>query len=339
MNKLLILILIGTYGLSFAQDTTTDPSYPSSLSDLLDEPGATTTLFDMLQKNALREAQNQQKKQQKAADQPKAGKPKSPKEDYKSDISEDAEAKRAREILEEKGFKVPERERKPDFFSGVPPERRLQLAESRLEHHEPGEALEEINHVLQTENLDSKLLLKAIPMRIKALMQSGNYEDCQDTFLRYQAYFPDEPGVRESEAYLMKESGLDVYQDKVLKNPNDIDAQRMMLQVYNHYQWDDLALRFFERAAKQAPSASVLSTLGTLYYQRKDFRKLVDISSQAAQLDPGQPRHLYNQAVGLYHLKDPLSLQQAKTLLKEARKLSQSETEIKNIDWYLARMP
>ncbi len=340
MKSFLPIVLMLVTAAAFAQgDDATDSLMPDSGFDGLSD------LLNREMKKSLLEAQQAAK--QKAGNGIQSGKPESrgaarPEVLFNSGNSEDQDIEKAREILEAHGLlpddSKPQKKPQQDLWRGVPAERRLNLAKERLERNEASEALLEIDRVLQTENLDLKLLKEAIPLRIKALFQSGRYEHCQDTYLRYKAYFPDEPGVAELKKYLEKESGLKAFQERVLKNPDDMEMQRKLVRTYEYFKWNDFALRFFEEAFPK-PNTAVCETLAALYYDRKDYRKLANVSERAHELDPKTPRHLYNQAVGLYHLKDPISLDRARELLMQARELSTDRAEIERIDWYIMRIP
>ena len=339
MRRIPAILLVCVCGFAWPQSP---PEAPPSLPSLSPD-GEKDSLLDLLQMELIRQVEKAQPTPYRGRPKkPDSRRPASPSLDYQRYVDgPDADPEKALEILRDKGL-IPgpdsAAKTETDLWSEVPPERRLNLAREKLERHEADDALLEINRVLQTADLDLELLKEAIPLRIKALFEAGKHEACMDSLQRFQAYFPEEPEAAELRAELEQETGLSEAQEEVRKNPNDLDTLNHLVGIYQHYQWDDLALAFLEESFEQ-PSAAICTTLATLYYRRQNYRRLVEVASQGHTLEPTVPRHLYNEAVGLYHLKDPVSISRARTLLTEAQSLSTDPAERKRIEWYLARLP
>lgn len=337
MRKLLIMsLLVCVAKVSGQQET---PPLPFGQDD------DKNPLLDLLNTEFMKRAQDAKPSDQRYT-QPRAGrgkaqKPVSPSIDYKEFLGPGADPDATLRALQDKGL-IPKpnelTKSENDLWQGVPPEKRLAFAEERLSRNEAGAALLEIDRVLQTKDLEADLLRKAIHLRIRALFKTEKYEACQDTLLRYKTYFPEDENLEETEGFVYRESGLDVYQQQVRKSPNDEKTLKQLLHVYGRFKWDDLAVRFLEDEFPE-PGVAICCALASTYYKRKDYRKLVAVSKKAGQLEPNIPRHLYNQAVGLFHLKDPISMDRARGLLNQAKGLAKDRTEIERINWYLSRLP
>ncbi len=335
-NLFIISLLLSVADVSGQQDA---PPLPFAQDD------DKNPLLDLLNTEFMKRAQDAKQGDQRYT-QPKPGrgkahKPVSPAIDYKEFLGPGADPDATLRALQDKGL-VPKpnelSKSENDLWQEVPPDKRLAFAEERLKRNEAGEALLEIDRVLQTKELETDLLRKAIHFRIRALFKTEKYEACQDTLLRYKTYFPDDENLKETEDFVYRESGLETYQQRVRKSPNDEETLKQLLHVYGNYKWDDLAVRFLEDEFPE-PGIAVCCALASTYYKRKDYRKLVAVSERAGQLEPNVTRHLYNQAVGLYHLKDPISLDRARGLLNQAKGLAKDRTETERIDWYLSRLP
>lgn len=222
-------------------------------------------------------------------------------------------------------------------LKNIPIERRMDYVDDLIQRRRYSEAEKEVDRLLQRE-LEQEQKINLLAKREKILFHQGHHALVEQDLYRLQAFFPEHEAIDELKAYIEEQSGITALQDAVLATPTDPNVQQNLVNQYMRYGWLDFAEEFFAFTIQDTSPATVKS-LSEIYFRRQDFHMLVELSRKALELHPEHPDILYNLGVGLFHLGDPISLQEARTVFMQARMHTRSPAVMQNITWYLQRLP
>ena len=224
-----------------------------------------------------------------------------------------------------------------DPFKDVPPEKRLAYAQDQLKRRHFEEGLQETEKALDS-GLKGDALLDALVLREKCMFHQKFHGVVENDYYRLHSYFPGKPQVQELKNYLDTEAGLKPLQEQVLQHPTDPGAQRHLLDQYLRYDWLDFAEDFFAETIHDTSQATVES-LSEIFFRKKDYPMLVQLSQAAQKMFPREAVFPYNEGVGLVSQGDAASLAAAQEAFQKARRLAKTPSMQQRADWYLGRLP
>ncbi|RJP30182.1 MAG: hypothetical protein C4527_10210 [Candidatus Omnitrophota bacterium] len=338
-----IVFSIGIAPIVPAQDET--PPLPPLMNT-----GSNNSLMDLLKADLLRRAKEvdkndpSSKRRKPSRPRPELGQGESVAEpiDLSKYLGPAGDPQKTWEKLQELG-KIPAPPQPPDatdpiqeMGNDMPPDKRMAYAEDLLKRRNYEKAQSELESILEMD-LEKKEMVHALAMREKALFHRRFYDSVQSDFFRLNAYYPENKEIDELKQYLEEQSGVEPLKKAVFENPANPAAQRKLLDQYLKYGWLDFAEEFFAETIRDTSQATIQS-LSEIFFRQQDYPMLIDLSRVGQKMYPAEAIYLYNEGVGHFSLKDPASLEQAKTAFVRAKARAQTEGMINKADWYLKRL-
>lgn len=344
----LSLMLLGITGqVVKAQDV---PSIPPSM---MDSSSSSNSLAELLKADLMKRLM-QTKDEAEKNRRPRVQRPhpewgNKPRGDQPIDITKyigpEGDANKTYEKLAEKGLvppsmpapSVPEA---TDFIDeltdDMPLEIRFGFIGDLVKRRKYDTALRETEKILESE-LKKEDQLKALILREKALFHDHHYDVVENDYFRLKAFFPKEEEIDELKSYIEKETGIAPLKKAVLENPGDAVKQHQLLSLYKKYGWMDLAEEFFLDTIQDISPPTIIS-LSEIYFLKKDYAMLIELSRKAQELYPEKGEFVYNEGVGLYSKGEPLSKEQALEVFKKVRFMNLPPATRRNVTWYLKRL-
>ncbi|MEW6237911.1 MAG: hypothetical protein AB1656_21190 [Candidatus Omnitrophota bacterium] len=223
-----------------------------------------------------------------------------------------------------------------DLLDNMPLDKKFEYVEDLIKRRKYETALTELEKILE-KKLKGNDLINALILREKSLFHLKHYGIVEDDYFRLKAYYPKEKKIDALKEYLERQSGAAPLQESVMKNPQDPAAQQKLFDLYKHYGWLDFAEEFFAKTVQDTSEPTVISLSG-VYYLKKDYEMLVELSRAAEKLHPQSAVLVYNEGVGLYSQGDPHSLDLAREAFLKARSMNLTPALRKNVEWYLGRL-
>jgi len=223
-----------------------------------------------------------------------------------------------------------------DLLDKMPLDKKFEYIEDLIKRRKYETSLTELEKILETK-LKGNDLLNALILREKTLFHLKHYETVEDDYYRLKTYNSKEKKIDALKDYFEQESGVAPLKEGVMKNPQDPAAQQKLFDLYKHYGWLDFAEEFFAKTIQDTSEPTVISLSG-VYYLKKDYEMLVELSRAAEKLHPQSAVVVYNEGVGLYSQGDPPSLDLARQAFQKARSMNLTPALRKNVEWYLGRL-
>ncbi|MDX9755747.1 MAG: hypothetical protein RBU29_17415, partial [bacterium] len=126
-------------------------------------------------------------------------------------------------------------------------------------------------------------------------------------------------------------------QNEVKKEPSNPKLQNDLLTAYKQKNWLDFAEEFFIRTIEDT-SAPTIKSLSDIYFTKKDYGMLVELSQAGQRLYPDHADFYYNEGVGHYLAQDTNTLPRARECFIAASQKNPTAPLKKNIHWYLNRL-